>query len=160
MHLRNNHIADYQSLFNRLELNIANGLGNNLPTDTRLSAIEPESIDNYITELQYQFGRYLLISSSRPGTLPANLQGIWADGLEPPWNADYHMNINVQMNYWMAEMANLAELHVPLGILPHLLDGLALVCGQWARLGAANICLPTMSLPKTKSICATMPTLL
>jgi len=111
--LRKRHIADYQSLFNRVEFNIANDLKNNLPTNQRLDSIKAGTPDNYITELQYQYGRYLLISSSRPGTLPANLQGIWADGMEPPWNSDYHLNINVQMNYWMAEMTNLAELHEP-----------------------------------------------
>jgi len=111
--LRKRHIADYQSLFNRVEFNIANDLKNNLPTNQRLDSIKAGAPDNYITELQYQYGRYLLISSSRPGTLPANLQGIWADGMEPPWNSDYHLNINVQMNYWMAEMTNLAELHEP-----------------------------------------------
>jgi alpha-L-fucosidase 2 len=69
--------------------------------------------DTDLIELYYQFGRYLLISSSRPGDLPANLQGIWADGLRPPWSADYHININIQMNYWLSEITNLGELQEP-----------------------------------------------
>jgi alpha-L-fucosidase 2 len=67
----------------------------------------------YLEELYYQFGRYLLISSSRENSLPANLQGIWAEGLAPPWSADYHTNINLQMNYWLAEQTNLADCHLP-----------------------------------------------
>jgi len=69
--------------------------------------------DTDLIELYYQFGRYLLISSSRPGDLPANLQGIWADGLRPPWSADYHININIQMNYWPSWITNLGELQEP-----------------------------------------------
>jgi alpha-L-fucosidase 2 len=107
------HISDYQSLFNRLSFNISDSHGDELPTDVRLKKVKKGATDNYLTQLQYQFGRYLLISSSRPGTLPANLQGIWAKGFTPPWNSDYHTNINVQMNYWLAEMTNLAECHEP-----------------------------------------------
>ncbi|MDO7172373.1 glycoside hydrolase family 95 protein [Mariniflexile sp. AS56] len=107
------HTSDYQSLFNRLDFKISNDTGDALPTDERLKKVKQGAEDNYLTQLQYQFGRYLLISSSRPGTLPANLQGIWADGFTPPWNSDYHININIQMNYWMAEMTNLAECHEP-----------------------------------------------
>jgi alpha-L-fucosidase 2 len=70
-------------------------------------------VDTDLIELYYQFGRYLLVSSSRPGGLPANLQGIWADGLRPPWSADYHININIQMNYWPAEITNLSETAEP-----------------------------------------------
>ncbi|MDN3667363.1 glycoside hydrolase family 95 protein [Algibacter miyuki] len=107
------HTQDYQSLFNRLAFKISDDTGEALPTDERLKQVKEGAVDNYLTQLQYQFGRYLLISSSRPGTLPANLQGIWANGFTPPWNSDYHININVQMNYWMAEMTNLAECHEP-----------------------------------------------
>lgn len=111
--IRNKHIDDYRSLFDRVDLNIADGVGIDLPTNQRLNSVRAGSVDNYLTQLQYQYGRYLLICSSRPGTMPANLQGIWADGFKPPWNSDYHININIQMNYWLAEMTNLAELHEP-----------------------------------------------
>ncbi len=107
------HVADYRSLFKRLDFTISENDGEDLPTDKRLQKVKEGTVDNYLTQLQYQFGRYLLISSSRPGTMPANLQGIWVDGFNPPWNADYHININIQMNYWMAEMTNLAECHEP-----------------------------------------------
>ena len=112
--LKANHIADYQSLFNRLIIDIASGPFEQIPTDVRLDSVKAGTEDHYLTQLQYQFGRYLLISSSRTGTLPANLQGIWVNGFKPPWNSDYHININLQMNYWMAEMTNLVELHEPL----------------------------------------------
>ncbi|MCM4155772.1 glycoside hydrolase family 95 protein [Gramella sp. AN32] len=111
--LLNRHISDYQSLFNRVDFKISDKTGEELPMDVRLKKVEQGATDNYLTQLQYQFGRYLLISSSRPGNLPANLQGIWANGFTPPWNSDYHININIQMNYWMAEMTNLAECHEP-----------------------------------------------
>ncbi|MEP3837678.1 MAG: glycoside hydrolase N-terminal domain-containing protein [Algibacter sp.] len=111
--LLSRHVSDYQFLFNRLSFKISDNTGEDLPTDVRLNKVKKGVTDNYLTQLQYQFGRYLLISSSRPGTLPANLQGIWANGFTPPWNSDYHTNINVQMNYWMAEMSNLAECHEP-----------------------------------------------
>jgi alpha-L-fucosidase 2 len=113
INLRERHISDYKSLFDRVAFKISDNTGEELPTDVRLNKVKEGAIDNYLTQLQYQFGRYLLISSSRPGTLPANLQGIWADGLTPPWNSDYHININIQMNYWMAEMTNLSECHMP-----------------------------------------------
>lgn len=111
--LLKSHGSDYRSLFKRVEFNISEDNGDDLPTDKRLQQVKNGSADNYLTQLQYQFGRYLLISSSRPGTLPANLQGIWADGFIPPWNSDYHININIQMNYWLAEMTNLSECHEP-----------------------------------------------
>ncbi len=111
--LLDRHVLDYQSLFNRVDFKISDKTGKELPTDIRLKKVKKGAPDNYLTQLQYQFGRYLLISSSRPGNLPANLQGIWANGFTPPWNSDYHININIQMNYWMAEMTNLAECHEP-----------------------------------------------
>ncbi|MDO5968699.1 glycoside hydrolase family 95 protein [Flavivirga aquimarina] len=111
--LLDRHITDYQSLFNRVSFKISDHTGEEFPTDVRLKKVKKGATDNYLTQLQYQFGRYLLISSSRPGNLPANLQGIWANGFRPPWNSDYHININIQMNYWMAEMTNLAECHEP-----------------------------------------------
>lgn len=115
--LKSAHIAEYQRLFNRVEL----GLGpiseeiSSLPTDLRIKQVKVAGApDAGLVELYFQYGRYLLISSSRPGTMPANLQGIWAWQMNPPWNADFHTNINIQMNYWPAEITNLSELHLPL----------------------------------------------
>src|SRR5262245_50890240 len=104
--LRDAHVADYQSLFNRVELEL--GGSSDLPTDKRLERVKQGGEDNQLIAQYFQFGRYLLISSSRPGDLPANLQGVWADGFRPPWNSDYHLNINLQMNYWPAEVTNLS----------------------------------------------------
>ncbi len=109
--LRAAHVADYQGLFNRVALNL-NASKPQDPTDTLLANYSGN--DPALETLYFQFGRYLLISSSRPGTLPANLQGIWNHVNYPPWNADYHTNINVQMNYWPAEVTNLSECHLPL----------------------------------------------
>jgi alpha-L-fucosidase 2 len=117
--LRSRHVADYQCLFRRVSLDLGHGAAadgsvGDVPTDERLQAERGGTDDARLIELYFQFGRYLLISSSRPGSLPANLQGIWADGVQVPWNGDYHCNINVQMNYWPAEVCNLAECHLPL----------------------------------------------
>jgi len=111
--LREDHIADYQKYFKRVDLDLGKTDAVFFTTDARIDAMKNGNIDPQLIELYYQFGRYLLISSSRPGCLPANLQGIWADGLRPPWSSDYHININIQMNYWLAEMTNLSELHEP-----------------------------------------------
>ncbi|MBN2001461.1 glycoside hydrolase N-terminal domain-containing protein [candidate division KSB1 bacterium] len=107
------HLEDYQRLFYRVSLNLGSSDAVFLPTDQRLEALRNGYSDPQLLALYFQFGRYLLISSSRPGSLPANLQGIWAEGLKPPWNADYHININIQMNYWPAEITNLSECHEP-----------------------------------------------
>jgi alpha-L-fucosidase 2 len=115
--LRSGHVADYQRLSRRVSLELpagADGSVEKAPTDERLKAIRNGTADPKLVELYFQFGRYLLISSSRRGSLPANLQGLWADGVQVPWNGDYHCNINVQMNYWPAEVCNLAECHLPL----------------------------------------------
>lgn len=116
--LREAHIHDYRSLYDRMHISLDNATNvHNKTTDELLKGYKEGSNttaeDLYLEQLYYQFGRYLLISSSRKGTLPANLQGIWAEGLTPPWNADYHTNINVQMNYWPAQQTNLAECHIP-----------------------------------------------
>ena len=111
--VKKSHIADYQSFFNRVDLDLGSSDGNYFTTDARIAAMQNGYVDTDMIELYYQFGRYLLISSSRPGGLPANLQGIWADGLRPPWSADYHININIQMNYWPSEISNLSELQEP-----------------------------------------------
>jgi len=108
------HLEDYQALFNRFSLDLGNAEVGNLPTDERLERIKKGGVDPGLISLYVQFARYLLISSSRPGSLPANLQGLWVEGITPPWNADYHININIQMNYWPAEVTNLAECHMPL----------------------------------------------
>ncbi len=109
--IRESQISSYQSLFNNVSFDL--GPQKNLPTNTRLLAVQRGEYDPGLIALYYQYGRYLLISSSRPGGLPANLQGLWADGLTPPWDADYHININIQMNYWPAEITNLSRLHLP-----------------------------------------------
>jgi alpha-L-fucosidase 2 len=119
--IRADHIADYQRLFNRVDLDLGGRAAASLPTDERLEAVKDGIDDPQLLELYFQYGRYLLISSSRPGCMPANLQGLWADGLITPWNADYHININLQMNYWPAETTNLSECHQPLfWLLDHL----------------------------------------
>lgn len=111
--LRSEHIADHQSLFNRVSLDLGTSDAIYFPTDERLNALRKGNKDPALFSLYYQFGRYLLIASSRKGTLPANLQGLWEETLTPPWNADYHININLQMNYWPAETTNLSECHLP-----------------------------------------------
>ena len=106
------HRADHQRLYRRVSLRL--GSASTLPTDERLEAVKRGASDPALDALYFQFGRYLLIASSRRGDLPANLQGLWNDSMSPPWDADYHLNINLQMNYWPAEVTNLAELHEPL----------------------------------------------
>lgn len=114
--LRRDHGADYRKWFDRvaLELGPENSASGALSAPERLQAFGAGQPDPGLAALYFNFGRYLLISSSRPGGLPANLQGIWADGINTPWNGDWHLNINVQMNYWLAEVGNLSELHQPL----------------------------------------------
>lgn len=112
--LRARHVADYQRFFRRVTLDLGRSEAAERPTDERLAPFARGGADPHLAALYFQYGRYLLISSSRPGDLAANLQGIWAEGIQTPWNCDYHANINVQMNYWPAEVANLAECHYPL----------------------------------------------
>jgi len=112
--LRQAHLAEHQRLFRRTSLDLGGDDRSTIPTDERLAAMQNGGDDPRLLTLYFQFGRYLLISSSRPGGLPANLQGLWADGLNPPWSADYHVNINIQMNYWPAEVCNLSECADPL----------------------------------------------
>jgi alpha-L-fucosidase 2 len=119
--LRESHIADYQKLFRRAALDLGTSDAANLPTDERLNALKAGARDPALIALYFQFGRYLMISSSRPGTMPANLQGLWADTVQPPWSADYHANINLQMIYWPAETANLADCFEPLDRYIHFL---------------------------------------
>jgi alpha-L-fucosidase 2 len=107
------HIADYRALFDRVTLNLGAGAVD-LPTDQRLIRYAQGTPDPALEALFFQYGRYLLISSSRPGSLPANLQGMWNNSNNPPWRSDYHSNINIEMNYWLAETANLSECALPL----------------------------------------------
>ena len=107
------HLADYRRLYRRVTFQL-NAPAPDLPTDERLRRVASGATDTALEPLYFQFGRYLLIASSRPGTLPANLQGIWNDLLAPPWESKYTININTEMNYWPAEVTNLTELHEPL----------------------------------------------
>lgn len=110
------HTDDHQQLFNRLQLSLGteNLQKEALPTNERLKSFEQDPTDNGSTELYCQYGRYLLIASSRPGGLPANLQGIWNRHVQPPWGSNYTTNINTEMNYWPAEITNLPECFLPL----------------------------------------------
>ena len=111
--VRRDHIAAHQTLFRRVGLTLDSTPDSYLPTDERLKKFDGTN-DPSLAGLLFQFGRYLLISSSRPGTQPANLQGIWNDDMNPPWDSKYTTNINTEMNYWPAEVANLSELTEPL----------------------------------------------
>jgi alpha-L-fucosidase 2 len=107
------HIAAYQKYFNRVKLDLGKTDSVKNPTDIRLRDFAVGN-DPQLAALYFQFGRYLLISSSEPGGQPANLQGIWNDKMNPPWGSKYTININTEMNYWPAEETNLAEMHFPL----------------------------------------------
>lgn len=111
--LKSRHLAEHQRLFSRVGLDLGRTALADKPTDERLEAVKQGASDPALTALYFQFGRYLLLCSSRPGDMPANLQGIWNDHLAAPWNSDYHVNINLQMNYWPAEVTNLPECHRP-----------------------------------------------
>lgn len=108
------HKDEYQKYFSRVSFNITGAMSDTIPTDKRLENFKETKSDPRLAELLFQYGRYLLISSSRPGTLPANLQGLWSSKIQTPWNGDYHTDVNVQMNYWLAEVTNLGEMHLPL----------------------------------------------
>jgi len=110
------HVADHQSLLHRVDIDLGRTASEvaALPTDERLKRIKTAGGDPQLEALFFQYGRYLLIASSRPGSLPANLQGIWNPLTKPPWFSDYTININAEMNYWPAEVANLSECHQPL----------------------------------------------
>ncbi len=113
--LKKRHIEEFNSLFSRVSLDLGENLFPEIPTDTRLQAVREGIPDHHLVSLYFQFGRYLLMGSSRePGHLPANLQGIWNQHMKAPWNSDFHTNINLQMNYWPAEVCNLPETVKPL----------------------------------------------
>ena len=109
------HSDDYSQLFGRVAINLG-GKGANqiLPTDERIRRVKEGCTDPHLAEQVFQYGRYLMISGSRPGTQPLNLQGIWNNEIHPPWGSKYTININIQMNYWVAEVCNLSECHEPL----------------------------------------------
>jgi alpha-L-fucosidase 2 len=114
--LKSAHVADFQSLLNRVVVDFGATPSDRLalPTDQRKVVHAEQGGDPDLEETMFQYGRYLMISCSRPGQLPANLQGLWCDSNNPPWHSDYHANINIQMNYWPVEPANLAECHTTL----------------------------------------------
>lgn len=112
--LKQAHKEAYHTLFNRVDLDLGYSSNEALPINKRLEAFARDKSDQNLMALYFQFGRYLLISSTREGLLPPNLQGLWCNTINTPWNGDYHLNINLQMNLWPAEVANLSELHKPL----------------------------------------------
>ncbi|MCC5834567.1 MAG: glycoside hydrolase family 95 protein [Opitutales bacterium] len=113
--LKSRHIADHQELFGRVQLDLgSNPEAEKLSTPERLANFTKGKDDPGLAALHFQYGRYLLIASSRPGSQPANLQGIWNDSIRPPWSSNWTLNINAPMNYWPAEVTNLAETHEPL----------------------------------------------
>ena len=112
--LRESHVADHSAIFGRVSLDLGGTGKRSAPIDERLRSMRAGEEDPDLLATYFQFGRYLLMASSRPGSMPANLQGIWNDKIEPPWNSDYHININIQMNYWPADVTNLSEMQGPL----------------------------------------------
>ena len=116
------HYRDYAALFNRVDLHLEGPASDSEPTDRRLAEYRKGAKDVGLETLYYQFGRYLLIASSRPGNLPANLQGMWHNNVDGPWRVDYHNNINIQMNYWPALSTNLTECTEPLTDFIRLLE--------------------------------------
>ena len=111
--IKKQHVKDYQTYFKRVELKLGDKDLVNLPTDERLKRYAKGESDPYLETLYFQYGRYLLISSSRTPGVPANLQGLWNHYLQPPWSSNYTININAEENYWLAENTNLSEMHLP-----------------------------------------------
>ena len=111
--LRERHVKDFQTIMERVSLDLGGGEASRKPTDERLQAVQSGAEDPALAALYFQFGRYLLLSSSRPGSQPANLQGIWNPSGAPCWGSKYTTNINLEMNYWHAEVANLSECGMP-----------------------------------------------
>jgi alpha-L-fucosidase 2 len=136
--LRRRHVGDFRELMSRVHLRLGDGSPNEKPTDERLQAVRRGGADANLEALAFQFGRYILASSSRVGGQPANLQGIWNEALLPPWGSKYTININLQMNYWPAEVCNLTECTPPLfGMIKDLSETGAKTakayynCGGW-----------------------------
>lgn len=140
------HEREYQSWFNRTSLILGTENQDLIPTDQRITRVKNGQADLHLEKLLFDFGRYLLISSSRPGTNPANLQGLWNQHIAAPWNADYHLNINLQMNYWPAEVTGLSELHLPLF---DFVDGLI---ENGKKAASANFNMRGAMLPHTTDI--------
>ncbi len=130
--LRAAHVTDHQSLFRRVSFNLGRTPAADLPTDERVKALKTSGLaaDPALAALHFQYGRYLLIASSRPGDEPANLQGVWNEELNPPWESKYTININLEMNYWPAEIANLSECAEPLFAM---IDDLVISGGRTAQ---------------------------
>ncbi|MGN6181863.1 MAG: glycoside hydrolase family 95 protein [Mucilaginibacter sp.] len=110
---KSEHVRKFRRLFDRVSLTIKGKDRSDLPTDERLENFRTDTTDTGLPSLYFQFGRYLLISSTRPGLLPPNLQGLWANTIQTPWNGDYHLDINIQMNHWPLDETNLGELNQP-----------------------------------------------
>ncbi len=127
--LRARHIAEHQALFRRLSIDLGHTKAEHLPTDQRIAANE-RIADPALAALYVQYGRYLMLGASRPGTQPANLQGIWNDLIDPPWGSKYTANINLQMNYWLADPANLSECMEP---VVRLVEDLAITGAETAK---------------------------
>lgn len=128
-HLLSEHLTDYRELFDRFALSFGENENAGLSTNQRIIGFSREANDPGLLALYIQYGRYLLISSSRPGTRPANLQGIWNDHIRPPWDSKWTVNINTEMNYWPAEVTGLSECHEPL-------FGLAEECAETGKVTA------------------------
>ncbi|MDO4930726.1 MAG: glycoside hydrolase N-terminal domain-containing protein [Bacteroidales bacterium] len=144
--LLRNHYEDYAALYGRVKLDLGTPATSDIPTNARLANYRQGAKDPSLEALYYQFGRYLLIASSRPGNLPANLQGIWHNNVDGPWRVDYHNNINLQMNYWPALSTNLSECAQPLTDFIRLLEKPGRVTAKsywgargWAASISANI---------------------
>lgn len=108
------HIKDYQKLYERFAIDLPRNHNSNLPTDQRLEIYQKDPSDKSLEALQLHYARYLMIACSRPGSLPANLQGLWNESNNPPWRCDYHSDVNIQMNYWFVDQTNLSECFEPL----------------------------------------------
>ncbi len=130
--LRTRHVQDYRGYFDRSDVKFTSGSDPlaTMPTDERVMRMKQGKSDEFLLETYYHFGRYMLISSSRPGALAANLQGIWNKFINPPWGCKYTVNINAEMNYWMAEAANLADVHEPLFDLLDMTRGPGTITAQ------------------------------
>lgn len=162
--IKQHHLDDHHGIFNRLSLELPRSTPETqkLPTDIRLQQFKAGFPDPDLTVLYFQYGRYLLEACSRPGSLPANLQGLWSDSLSPPWESKYTININTEMNYWLAEPCNLSECHLPL--FDHLrkmqVDGTKTArdlygCSGWVAHHNTNLWADTA--PVDRASCATWP---
>lgn len=132
--LRARHVEDYSRLFGRVELELAD----TVPAMTTDELLRNHKYNNYLDMLCFQYGRYLMISSSRGGAVPSNLQGLWNNVNNPPWECDYHSNINIQMNYWPAEVTNLAECHMP--FINYVSTEAMKADGPWQRVARKEGC--------------------